>query len=84
MRVTRTKCDQCGKETTDRYLEPGWIEIGPGTIYAADISVSVDRRKDGMARTGYWSGKRLDLCCTACLVKFINKLVKKRKKKDGK
>lgn len=81
MQVTRTKCDQCGKETSDRYLEPGWIEIGGSSLSITNVSVSIDGHEDGVARMGRWSGRSLDFCSIACMAKFLKRLGKKKGKR---
>ena len=81
MRIEKDKCNNCGKETTDRYLELGWIHIGVSgnhTIRFA-FSFSLGRAENGSAQTAYFSEKILDFCCMACLVKFFDKGVQERK-----
>lgn len=83
--ISKDKCDQCGVETTDRYLYPGWIRLGVvGSVLnsGTTITISIDRDSSRSARTAYLLQRvPLDFCGLPCLNKYLTKMLKKKKKK---
>jgi hypothetical protein len=81
VQIYKRKCDNCGKETTDRYVEPGWIELSAsGGCCSINVSISIQRNQDGIAKTAYLAAKEWDFCCMACMVEFFTDLFNKRRK----
>lgn len=73
--IKKDKCDNCGKETRDRYLEVGWIALGHPSV-----SISLGREKSGPAVTGAHRCKdsdTLDFCCVQCMVSWMAALAGK-------
>jgi hypothetical protein len=67
--IDKQKCDNCGKETYDKYEEIGWIQFVGGTI-----TVSKGRKPDRCADSKFINletSKYLDFCCLDCLVNYI-------------
>ena len=83
MKVEKTVCNQCGKETNDHYAEKGWLIIGEaGLQHGITITITKGRTEYGMAKTGYRSMSvsemPLEFCSYECLKKFIQELGKKK------
>jgi hypothetical protein len=82
--ISKDKCDQCGAETADRYLYPGWIRVGnvsSSSSKSITISISIDRDSNRHARTAYLSqNDPLDFCGLPCLNKFLTKMLKRAKR----
>lgn len=71
--IQKQTCDQCGKETADRYDEVGWVNLNP----MPDITIHLGRKKDRTGRTAFFGRRnagQLDFCCVGCLTKFLEKL----------
>jgi len=71
MNVTKSACDFCKRETSDRYAEDGWIQIS-----RASVSVSRGRGKDGKPDSGFYSDREgdLDFCSYECLEPWLRSL----------
>ena len=80
MRIEKDKCNHCGMETSDRYLEIGWIHIDtthPNAKFA--FSFSLGRAENGHAQTAHFSDNVLDFCGMPCLLAFFRDGIRKRK-----
>lgn len=71
MIVNKTKCDQCGKEVEDRYMEKDWIRIESPGGTCASISISVKRDDRGTAITRFYKFNFIDFCDIGCLTKWL-------------
>lgn len=81
MRIEKDKCDQCGKEVLDRYVEPGWIQLeGEGTM-RLKISISIRRSKNKLAQSAYKTVTLLDFCCMGCLTSYLTNLYEEARAK---
>lgn len=75
-RVEKFRCDHCGKEVEDPYLENGWLKFDG----AISRSWGIRRRgRDGDAQTDY-IGKSSEFCSVKCLVAALDKI---REEKRG-
>ena len=67
MKIEKSKCDTCGKETEDYYGEQGWIRP---TIQ--EITFCTGRNKRGTAKTKFYRNLELDFCSNKCMKKWID------------
>jgi hypothetical protein len=67
--VKISSCDNCSKRVDDCYDAVGWVQVR--SIGA--ISISEGRKRDGCAKTRFFSGtdNGLDFCSIDCFVKWI-------------
>ena len=80
MRIEKDKCDNCGLETSDRFLEIGWIHIDTATpMQRIGFSFSLGRTESGAAQTAFFSERVLDFCHLPCMVSFFKKGIAERK-----
>jgi len=77
--LTKHVCDNCKRETTDWYLEIGWIQIrGQG------ISIAKGRKPDRTGDTHYIRLSEtgtLDFCNIACFVEYLHRVQKPKAEK---
>lgn len=84
-KITKQKCDQCGKETDDRYCEPGWIHINDSSALTTRVSISMSIRRNerGHAKTAWVSFKEIDFCCMSCLTRYLSEIYNRELKRLG-
>lgn len=69
--ITKRVCDHCHKETSDHYLEVGWIQI-----MGKSITISKGRKPDRTADSKFIQlrdqyGYEMDFCGMKCLSAFL-------------
>jgi len=78
--IRKDKCDFCGKETQDRYIEEGWIHLEG----IESISILRGRKEDGTAiiDCGNFVEEVLDFCSEKCLIGFLKQMGSKEERNE--
>lgn len=73
MKISKSCCDQCGREAMNTAECPGWITIGT-YMEGTQISISVTREPTQLRFKK--EATRYDFCKSACLLDFLIKIKK--------
>jgi hypothetical protein len=68
MRIEKDKCEECGYETEDRYIEKGWIQFE-----LKSFTISKGRRKNRSVL--YRHNLMLDFCGKKCFRSYFDNLI---------
>lgn len=71
MKITKSSCDQCGKETLNTGDSPGWITI---TTYTEGHQIGFWVSREPGQYKAKKEATRYDFCKSACLIDFLTKL----------
>ena len=70
-------CDNCEKQTFDRYEQIDWINIKFNDIVGT-INISISKGSDvlsGNTKTNFKQLQGLDFCCFDCFIDYFKKLL---------